>query len=158
MQEPLSTQAKPVYANFSVYKGKAALSLRVHSASVLGSITVPTEAIVYGKHAKEFSSRAEYHRLVTTESQGSGGVLQLQDSCRWVFCTAVCHLSHAAGAQAALDRDGRGRLQPGKVGKHSLLSSALACASAMNPLPHAFSAGCQRLQYSNPCKMVFFFQ
>ena len=29
MQEPLSTQAKPVYANFSVYKGKAALSLRV---------------------------------------------------------------------------------------------------------------------------------
>ena len=32
MQEPLSTQAKPVYANFSVYKGKAALSLRVLSA------------------------------------------------------------------------------------------------------------------------------
>ncbi|CAK0784950.1 hypothetical protein CVIRNUC_008155 [Coccomyxa viridis] len=28
-EEPLSTQAKPVYANFSVYKGKAALSLRV---------------------------------------------------------------------------------------------------------------------------------
>ena len=41
MQEPLSTQAKPVYANFSVYKGKAALSLRVLSAvlmSVTGSI------------------------------------------------------------------------------------------------------------------------
>ena len=41
MQEPLSTQAKPVYANFPVYKGKAALSLRVLSAvlmSVTGSI------------------------------------------------------------------------------------------------------------------------
>ena len=29
LQAPMSTQSKPVYANFSVYKGKAALSLRV---------------------------------------------------------------------------------------------------------------------------------
>ena len=37
----MSTQAKPVYANFSVYKGKAALSLRVHSASALVSVASP---------------------------------------------------------------------------------------------------------------------
>lgn len=29
LQAPMSTQSKPVYANFSVYKGKAALSLKV---------------------------------------------------------------------------------------------------------------------------------
>ena len=29
LQAPMSTQSRPVYANFSVYKGKAALSLRV---------------------------------------------------------------------------------------------------------------------------------
>ena len=52
MQEPLSTQAKPVYANFSVYKGKAALSLRVLSASVLMSVTIPIAPNDNRQHAE----------------------------------------------------------------------------------------------------------
>ena len=36
MQAPMSTQSKPkpVYANFAVYKGKSALSLKVRSRHV----------------------------------------------------------------------------------------------------------------------------
>ena len=36
LQAPMSTQSKPVYANFSVYKGKAALSLRVGPTHFFG--------------------------------------------------------------------------------------------------------------------------
>ena len=146
MQEPLSTQAKPVYANFSVYKGKAALSLRVLSASVLMSVTVPRASNENRKHAEMggLSSTAE-DCLVTMANQESGGVLQFQGSCQWVFCMALCHGSCAAGAQAALDGDGRGRVQPGKVSR-ACFASALACTSAINSLPHAFAAWSRLLQ------------
>lgn len=40
LQAPMSTQSRPVYANFSVYKGKAALSLKVGPTCILTSMAL----------------------------------------------------------------------------------------------------------------------
>lgn len=47
VQAPMSTQSKPVYANFAIYKGKAALSLRVSSVAVLSYVAEECDAVLY---------------------------------------------------------------------------------------------------------------